>query len=101
MPAALPYLATANQSVTPPVGYSKRKRDDDGSGTDNHDPNKPPPIELQRLFLPSDLPLNIRAMCHPGLDEIEKQLREAQCSAALGQVQTRLFIKSGLVTYKQ
>ena len=40
-------------------------------------------------------------MCHAGLEDIERQLCEAQCHTALGQVQTRLYIKSGLVTYKQ
>ena len=101
MPTALPYLATADQSITPPAGYSKRKRDDGPETVDDDLSDKPPLIELQRLFLPSDLPPNIRAMCHAGLEDIERQLREAQCCTVLGQVQTRLYIKSGLVTYKQ
>ena len=68
---------------------------------ENKSSDKPLPVELQQLFLPSDLPLNICAMCHPGLDTIEMQLQEAQCQSALGQVQTWMYIKSGLLTYKQ
>ena len=40
-------------------------------------------------------------MCHPGPNDIAKQLQEAQCHAALGQVHTRLYIESAFVTYKQ
>ena len=88
--------------VTPPASYSKQKWDSDRSETDDNDSTtKPPPVKLQCLFLPSDVPPNIHAMCHPGLNNIKEQLCKAQCGAALGQVQTRLYIKSGLVTYKQ
>ena len=99
MPATLPFLSSANQIH--PTGYHKRKQNDGSDSVENESSDKPLPVELQRLFLPSDLPLNIRAMCHPGLDTIEMQLKEAQCRSALGQVQTWMHIKSGLLTYKQ
>ena len=59
MPAALPYLTTADQSITPPAGYSKQKWDDGPETVDDNISDKPPLIELQCLFLPSDLPPNI------------------------------------------
>ena len=101
MPAALPFLSSPDQTIAPPTGYPKRKQDDGSEIIKNDSSDKPLPIELQQLFLPSDLPPDIHASYHPGLDTIKKQLWEAQCQSALGQVQTQMYIKSRLVTYKQ
>lgn len=78
----------------------KRKLGDDPPGdADTH--KKKVPIEDQPLLLPSELPINLRAACHPGLDDIERQMRDAQCRVALDRIRTHLFIKSALTTFKQ
>ena len=98
MPATCPFLTTANQNVTPPTGYTKQEWDN-GSEIDQNDlSDKPLPVELQHLFLPSDLPPNIHVMCHLGLDGIEEQLQDAQCCSSLDDVQTQMYIKAGPVT---
>lgn len=77
----------------------KRKRGE--IANDNDKPNKPNPVELQPLLLPSELPLNLRSSCHAGLEDIERQMRDAQCRGALDHIRTHLYMKSGLMTYKQ
>ncbi|KIM76675.1 hypothetical protein PILCRDRAFT_34464, partial [Piloderma croceum F 1598] len=44
---------------------------------------------------------HLRSACHPGLDEIERMMRDAQCRVSLGHIRTHLYMKSGLTTYKQ
>lgn len=77
----------------------KRRRDNAESASDDVQRRKP--IELKTLFLPSELPIDQRSHCHPGLDEIEKQMRHAQCLTALNLIRTHLHIKSALLTYKE
>ena len=101
MPAVLPFLSSINQTIAPPTGYPKWKQDDGSEIIKYDSSDKPLPIKLQWLFLLSDLPPDIHASCHPVLDTIKKQLWEAQCRSALVQVQTQMYIKSRLVTYKQ
>jgi hypothetical protein len=99
MPPALAVLAATSSLAAAPNPPPKRKR---GEHTDDEEkPNKPHPIELQPLLLPSELSIEIRVHCHSGLDEIEKQMRDAQCRTSLDQIRTHLYMKSGLLTYKE
>lgn len=92
-------VTDSNASATDSTPAPKRKR---GETPDNDNtPNKPNPIELQPLLLPSELPVSLRSACHPGLDEIERMMRDAQCRVSLGHIRTHLYMKSGLTTYKQ
>lgn len=100
--------ATASSSDPTPNGTSarpapgpasKRKRGELPLGDDDGD--KPIPIEQQKLLLPSELPSDVREACHPGLDEIERRMRDAQCRTSLDRIRTHLYMKSGLTTYKQ
>jgi hypothetical protein len=88
-----------NESTIDPAPAPKRKR---GAAIDENDkPNKPNPIELQSLLLPSELPVNLRSACYPGLEEIERKMRDAQCRTSLDRIRTHLYMKSGLTSYKQ
>ncbi|KAJ7575331.1 hypothetical protein C8J56DRAFT_1007724 [Mycena floridula] len=60
-----------------------------------------PPAEDVRLLFPSDLTREQREKgIWPGLEDIELQLRDAQCRDALDQLRNQLIIKSRLLTYK-
>lgn len=79
----------------------KQKLRDDSSGDESTHEKKKVPIEEQPLLLPSELPINLCTACHPGLDDIERQMRDTQCRVALDQIRTHLFIKLALTTFKQ
>ena len=101
-----PVAATANSTtLTPPpvpkaTSAIKRKRGDDPVASEDDLPDKPDPVELQALSLPSELPPNILSACHPGLDDIEQKMRDAQCRSSLDSIRTHLYIKSSLWTFK-
>lgn len=82
------------------VRLPKRKIGDDTSA-DDASKTKKVPIEEQPLLLPSELSPKHRAACHPGLDDIERKMRDAQCRVALDRIRTHLFMKSALTTFKQ
>jgi hypothetical protein len=91
-------ITSSNHSASPPSA-TKRKRPDVAGDQDVT--SKPEPVELQALFLPSEISTQVLGGCHLGLDEIERQLRDAQCRTSLDHIRTHLYIKSGLMTYKQ
>jgi hypothetical protein len=99
MPPAVIAPTDTNKSITEPTPIPKRKRVD--APGDNDKPTKPNPVELQPLLLPSELPANVRSACYPGLEEIERKMRDAQCRVSLDRIRTHLYMKSGLTTYKQ
>jgi hypothetical protein len=89
----------SDETAIDPTPAPKRKR---GAAINESDtPNKPNPVELQPLLLPSELPVNLRSACYPGLEEIERKMRDAQCRTSLDRIRTHLYMKSGLTTYKQ
>jgi len=88
-----------SQTMTSPSDPAKHKRSQ--GEDDNGVMNKPNPIELQTLFLPPEIPTQALQGCHQGLGAIEAQLRDAQCQTSLYNIHTHLYIKSGLMTYKQ
>ena len=53
MPAALPFLSSTDQTIALPTGCPKWKQDDGSEIIKNDSSDKPLPIELQQLFLPS------------------------------------------------
>ena len=54
----------------------------------------------QPLIFPSDLPMNDRNVCAPGLARMEERLREGQMHDALDKLRLHLHIKTRLVTFK-
>jgi hypothetical protein len=84
MPPATVLSPDANESVTKPTPIAKRKRGD--ASDDNDKPGKPNPVELQPLLLPSELPISLLSACHPGLEEIERKMRDAQCRVSLDRI---------------
>ena len=56
--------------------------------------------EVAILYLPSKLSAVELAQCTPGLSELEKQLREAQCSSSLERLRNQLFIKTRFLIHK-
>ena len=88
-----------SETASSPSHMTKRKR---SQAIDNDDVvNKPDPIELQTLYLPSEILAQALHGCHTGLDCIERQLRDAQCQTSLDNIRTHLYVKSGLMTYKE
>jgi hypothetical protein len=77
-------IARSNTTANPP-DTTKRKR---LAVDDNNDlvASKPNPVELQKLFLPSEIPTQALWGCHAGLDAIERQLRDAQCRTSLDNI---------------
>jgi hypothetical protein len=69
-------ITSSNHSASPPSA-TKHKRLDVAS--DKNVMRKCEPVELQVLFLPSEISAKVLGRCHPGLDEIKRQLRDAQC----------------------
>ena len=93
------HLQTSSAST--PTQVTKRKCRADPIASDNNDTlEKPNPIELQVLFLPSELSIQLQSTCHPGLDEIEHKMRDAQCWSSLDHIRTLLYIKSSLHLFK-
>ncbi|KAL1738360.1 hypothetical protein HDZ31DRAFT_11248, partial [Schizophyllum fasciatum] len=58
------------------------------------------PAERIPLFPPSALTEDEQVACTPGLVDIERRLREAQCRTALDSMRNFLIVKSRLLTYK-
>ena len=56
--------------------------------------------EAVTLYLPSDLSVAQLSQCTPGLTELERQLREAQCSSSLEHLRNQLFIKTRFLIHK-
>jgi hypothetical protein len=56
--------------------------------------------EAAPLYLPSELSATQLSQCTPGLTELEKQLREAQCSSSLERLRDQLFIKTRFLIHK-
>ena len=56
--------------------------------------------EAATLYLPSELSAAQLSQCTPGLTELEKQLREAQCSSSLEHLRNQLFIKTRFLVHK-
>jgi hypothetical protein len=56
--------------------------------------------EVTTLYLPSELSALLLAQCSPGLVDLEKQLREAQCISSLEQLRNQLFIKARFLVHK-
>lgn len=57
--------------------------------------------EDQPLFLPSALTSEQRAICTPGLAEIETRLRDGQLASSLDTLRCHLHIKSQMLRYKE
>jgi hypothetical protein len=87
MPPAI--IKAADPALSPSAtelsALPKRKRGEEAE-EENSKLNKLNPIKLQALLLPSELPLNLRSACHPGLDEIEKKMQDAQCRISLDRI---------------
>ncbi|KAL1724984.1 hypothetical protein EV714DRAFT_277963 [Schizophyllum commune] len=58
------------------------------------------PPEKTPLFPPSALTAAEQSACYPGLADLEKRLREAQCRTSLDDLRNLLIVKSRLLTYK-
>jgi hypothetical protein len=56
--------------------------------------------EVTPLYLPSELSALQLSQCVPGLTDIEKKLREAQCSSSLERLRNQLFIKTRFLVHK-
>ena len=56
--------------------------------------------EVTSLYLPSQLSAIQLSLCMPGLTDIEKKLREAQCSSSLKRLRDQLFIKTRFLVHK-
>jgi hypothetical protein len=56
--------------------------------------------ETTSLYLPSELSSIQLSRCTPGLIDLEKQLREAQCSSSLERLRDQLFIKTRFLVHK-
>ena len=87
-------------SASVPAQLSKRKCGVGPIASDDNTPDKPNPIELQPIYLPSELSIQLRLACQPGLDDIERKMRDAQCRSSLDHIRTLLYIKSSLRIYK-
>ena len=101
MPTVAAIANSHSHTTTSPPNAAKRKRLEQELGDDNDVASKPDPVELQTLFLPSEIPAQALCGCHPGLDCVERKLRDAQCRTSLDNIRTHLYMKSGLMTYKQ
>lgn len=99
MSAADKCLSASTQPQSPTPTQTKRKADE-APGPDES-AAKPIPVELQQLYLPSELTPTELTGCYSGLAEIEAQMREAQCHNTLDAFRTHLYIKSALLTYKE
>lgn len=84
-------------TISNATNATKRKH---AANNNNDSPEKPDPVEQQRLLMPSELSAEQRASCYAGLEDIERDMRDAQCRTALDHVRTQLYIKSRLLTYK-
>ena len=69
--------------------------------SDNEVASRPDPVDVQTLYVPSEIPPQVCCDCHPGLDDIRWQLRDAQCWTSLDSIYMHLYMKVGLITYKQ
>ena len=56
--------------------------------------------EVTSLYLPSDLSALQLSQCSPGLLDLEKRFREAQCSSSLERLRNQLFIKTRFLIHK-
>ena len=56
--------------------------------------------EVTSLYLPSELSILQLSQCSLGLLDLEKQLREAQCSSSLERLRNHLFIKTRFLIHK-
>jgi hypothetical protein len=56
--------------------------------------------EMAMLYLPSELSILQLSRCVPGLLEMERPLREAQCNAAVERLRDQLFVKSRYLVHK-
>jgi hypothetical protein len=68
----MPTVATiANSDMTTRLpNVAKRKRSEEAN--DDDVASKPDPVELQRLLLPSEIPIQVLDGCHHGLGDIER-----------------------------
>lgn len=100
MPVATALIAEmANSSA--PTAETAAKRKHGQAQKDDDSPDKPDPIEHQKLFLPSELSASQLSGCYTGLADIEAQLRDAQCRSSLDQLRTELYMKARLFNHKK
>ncbi|KAJ7062990.1 hypothetical protein B0H15DRAFT_794749 [Mycena belliarum] len=85
------------QQVYMPAAVEALKREEE-----RRDSELPPPkAEDVKLFLPSELPADVRAEgCKEGLPEMEGRLREGQCTDALCKLRTQLHSKRHMITFR-
>ena len=93
-----PSVQTSSASV--PAQATKRKCGVDPIASDDDTPDEPDPIELQPIFLPSELSIQLHLVCQPGLDDIKRKMWDTQCRSSLDHIWTLLYIKSSLHIYK-
>jgi hypothetical protein len=99
----MPTVASIARSDHPagPSHAPTCKRSEEVDANKNDVVIKPNPVELQMLFLPSKISTQALDGCHAGLDETERKLQDAQCCTSLDGIHTHLYLKSGLMMYKQ
>ena len=56
--------------------------------------------EATTIYLPSELSDPLLFQCSPGLIDLEKQLRQAQCGSSIEQLRNQLFIKARFLVHK-
>ena len=87
-------------SASVPAQATKQKGRVDPIASDNDTPDKPNPIKLQPLCLPSEISIRLSLVCQPGLDDIERKMWDTQCESSLDHVWTLLYIEFSLGIYK-
>lgn len=100
MPVTMALIAEM-ADTSAPTAETTVKRKHGQAQKDDDSPDKPDPIELQKLFLPSELSPSQLSGCYSGLADIEAQLRDAQCRTSLDQLRTELYMKSRLFNHKK